>query len=263
MNSADLWQRILAAPADAGLKAQYVDALEQAGDRRAKVFALSALYERLSADWSFKENAALLKPDRDAALGDWRTDFDLRAAEWPGRIEFVDAWPIELTIDAAAFARQAGAIVATIPLRHLNLTAIDDGHGVFDLPQLDQIASIDGSKQPWSDAALSALASSTHVGALRWLDLSNADISESQVEILAASPALKAVAYLNLSNNPTRDPVDASAGYGTDWQTGRIILESVFLPAFGAELQARHGKIGWLNGLSNYLNNYPPSRYSF
>ena len=83
------------------------------------------------------------------------------------------------------------------------------------------------------------------------------------MEILAASPALKAVEYLNLENNPTRDPVDAAAGYGTDWRTNRIVPESIGVPAFGAELEARHGKIRWLNGLWNFFEDYPPSRYSF
>ena len=48
-----------------------------------------------------------------------------------------------------------------------------------------------------------------------------------------------------------------------DWQTNRIVPESIFLPALGAALEAKYGKIAWLNGLWNYLEEYPPSRYSF
>jgi hypothetical protein len=263
MSSPDeLWQRVLAAPADADLKAQFVAALDQAGDPRAKVFALEALYQDLRKR-DLPDNAALLKPDLDAALGDWRTQFALGAAAWPGQIQLVGAWPMELTINAADFVRNAAAIVATIPLRHLNITAISDAPAVFDVPQFEQIASLDGSKQPWSDDAIRALAGSAHVGALRWIDLSRGDISESQVEILAASSALKTVEVMNLTNNPTRDPVDAAAGYGTDWRTNRIVLESIYLPEFGSQLEARYGKIAWLNGLWNFLEDYPPSRYSF
>src|ERR1700722_1211064 len=165
MTPDELWQRILAAPADGELKAQFVAALDPAGDWRGKVFALQALYQHLR-DENLPDNAALLKPDLDAAVADWRKGFDLQAAAWPGKIQFVDAWPIELTIDAAAFARNAAAIVAAIPLRHLNLSAVDDTVDVFGVPQFDQIASLDGSKQPWTDDALHALANSAHIGAL-------------------------------------------------------------------------------------------------
>ena len=45
--------------------------------------------------------------------------------------------------------------------------------------------------------------------------------------------------------------------------SGRIVPESIHLPEFGAQLEARFGKIRWLNPLWNYGNDYPPSRYSF
>jgi hypothetical protein len=134
---------------------------------------------------------------------------------------------------------------------------------VFDVPQVDQIASIDGSNQIWSDEAIRALAASGHVGALRWLRLSRGGITEAQAEVLAASQSLKNVRVMDLSDNPAPDPVDAAAGYGTDWVTNRIVRESIYLPAFGKELEARHGKIDWLHGLDNFGDDYPPSRYNF
>ena len=274
MSPADIWQRILAAPADAGLKAEYVAALTAAGDSRAELFALAADYERLRSG-SYIDAAAELKPRLDSRLAEWR---DLRAelaghalAElssqdpdaWSATITFVMGWPIELAITAADFARCAADIVATLPIRHLDLAGISERPAVFDVPQFDQIASLNGSKQVWSAAALGALADSAHLGSLRWLDLSACSISEAQVEVLAASAALKNVAMLDLTDNPAPDPVDASAGYGVDWQSNRIIPDSIFLPAFGVELEAKYGKIAWLHGLWNYLEDYPPSRYSF
>jgi hypothetical protein len=258
----DLWQKILAAPADPDLKTQYVAALSEAGDRRAQIFSLATEYEQLRSG-SFIDRAAELKPRLDELIAQWRAEFAPRTSAWPGEIRFVLGWPIELTIKAADFARHAGEVVATLPIRHLNLLEISASPGVFDVPQLKQIASLDGSNQPWSDDALRALARSSRLGALRWLNLSRADISEAQVEVLAGSAALKDVQMLDLTKNPTRDPVDAASGYGTDWMTNRIVLESVALPTFGYELEARHGKITWLHGLWNYLEDYPPSRYSF
>ena len=262
MTPADIWQQILASPADAGLKTQYVAALSAAGDWRAEIFALDAEYERLRSGF-YSDAAKALKPRLDGKLEEWRADFAPRTDAWPGTIHFVRGWPIELAIKAADFARCAADIVATLPIRHLDLAAISEQPAVFELPEFAQIASLNGSKQVWSAAALGALANSAQLGSLRWLDLSGCSITEEQVEILAASARLKDVEMLDLSDNPTRDPVDASAGYGTDWQTNRIVLESIFLPAFGTELEARHGKITWLHGLWNYLQDYPPSRYGF
>jgi hypothetical protein len=257
-----VWQRILASPADADLKTRYVDELIAAGSGRAQLFAAAAEYQRLRSG-SYIDAAAALKPRVDALIADWRAELAPRTGAWHAEIDFVMGWPIELTVSAAGFARHAAEIVATLPIRHLNLTAIGEFPDVFAVPQFEQIASVDGSRQEWSDDAIRALAYSPRLTALRWVDLSRGGITEAQVEVLAASSGLKSLAMLDLSNNPTRDPVDASAGYGTDWMTNRIVLESVNLPEFGAELEARHGAIGWLHGLLNYMEAYPPSRYSF
>jgi hypothetical protein len=262
MDRSDCWQRFLAAPADAERKAEYFEALVAAGDWRAELFTLAAEYKRLRSG-SYLDRAEALKPRLDALLAQWRAEFAPRTDAWHGEIEFVVGWPIELTITAADFARNAAEIVATLPIRHLNLKDIRDLPAVFDVAQFEQIASVDGSRQVWSDDAIRALAHSSQLGALRWLDLSRGGITEAQVEILAASSALKSLEMLDLSNNPTRDPVDASAGYGTDWMTNTIVLESVTLPEFGRELEVRHGTIKWLHGLWSYLEAYPPSRYRF
>ena len=238
MSPSELWQRILAAPADPELKTQYVEALTQAGDPHAEIFTLATEYKRLRSG-SYIDAAKALKPRLDALLATWRAEFAPRADAWPGEIQFVIGWPIELTITAGAFAHNAAEIVAAAPVRHLNLTAVSELPAVFDVPQFDQIVSLDGSRQTWSDDAVRALANSAHTGALRWLDLSRGGITEAQVEMLAASSALRGVQMLDLSNNPARDPVDASAGSGVYWETNRIIPDSVFLPDYGTELEAR------------------------
>jgi hypothetical protein len=265
--AAALWQRILATPSDADLKAQYVAALVADGNWRGEMYALSAQYEKLRVagytDPAAANEAAEIKPRRDALFAQIQDDFAPFSAAWGAVIHFIGGWPIEITVEAEAFARQAAEIVATIPLRHLDLTAIRTFPAAFDVPQLEQIASLDGSRQTWSDETLHALLGSPQIGALRWLNLSQCSITKEQVELLAASEALRAVEILDLSDNPTPDPCDASAGYGTDWASGGIVPESIQLPEFGAQLEARFGKIRWLNPLWNYFNDYPPSRYSF
>jgi hypothetical protein len=262
MNADDLWQMILAAPADADLKTQYVQALTQAGDWHADLFSLAAEYKRLRSG-SYIDAAQALKPRLDGLIADWRAGLSSRSGAWPGEIEFVVGWPIELKIKAANFARHAAEIVDTLPVRHLNLEDISELPGVFEVPQLRQIASLDGSGQIWSDDAIRALARSSDLRALRWLDLSHGGITETQVEILAAAPSLKQVAMIDLSDNPTRDPVDGAAGAGWDWLSGKIEFDSIALPEFGVELERQHGKITWLHALQTFLEAYPPSRYSF
>jgi hypothetical protein len=223
---------------------------------------LAAEYKRLRSG-SYIDSAQALKPRLDGLIADWRADLSGRSDAWRGEIEFVVGWPIELKIKAADFARHATEIVATLPVRHLNLEAVSDLPSVFEVPQLRQIASLDGSNQMWSDEAIHALASSSDLPALRWLDLSHCGITEAQVEILAASAPLRTVEMIDLSNNPTRGPVDGAAGAGWDWMTGKIELDSIFLPQFGVELEQRYGEIAWLHALRNFLEAYPPSRYSF
>ena len=265
--SAVLWKRILATPADADLKAKYVAALVTDNDWRGELYTLSAEYDKLRVSGytnpAAKNKAAEIKPRLDSLFAQMRDDFAPLSAAWGGVIHFIGGWPIEVTIAAGAFAHQAAEIVATIPLRHLDLTSIREFPAVFDVAQLEQIASLDGSRQTWSDEALHALVGSPHVDALRWLDLSQCSITKEQVETLAASEALRTVEIIDLSDNPTPDPCDASTGYGTDWMSGGIVPESIQLPEFGAQLEARFGKIRWLNPLWNYVNDYPPSRYSF
>lgn len=265
--AAALWKRVLAAPADPDRKAAYVAALAADHNPRGEMYTLAVDYEKLRVagytDPAAAAKAVAIKPRLDALYALTLDDFASTAAAWGAMIHLIGGWPIELTIDAEAFAHQAAEIVATIPVRHLDLTAIREYPAVFDVPQFGQIASLDGSRQSWDDAALSALANSTHVGALRWLNLSQCSISAAQVDLLAASSVLRTVEFLDLSDNPAPDPSDASAGYGTDWLTNSIVPESVNVPEFGWQLQQKYGTIRWLNPLWNYMRDYPPSRYSF
>jgi hypothetical protein len=261
MSQAELWQRILAAPADLDLKMQYAAALTAAGDPRAEMFSAAAEYERL-VYLGDDEGAKTLLRRLGTLQAEFSAEFASLAVPWNGQITLVMGWPCELTITAAGFVSHAAEIVATLPIRHLNLTAISDLPAVFEVTQLEQIATLDGSRQRWSDDAIGALANSRHLGALRWLNLSQGRITEAQIKLLAASPALRVVKVLDLSFNRGRDPTD-SVSYSTDWQTGAITLESIQLPRFGTQLESHHGRIPWLHVVETFWNRYPPSRYDF
>ena len=241
----DLWAQILAAPQDKTLQDQYREALTQAGDWRAEVLRLAAEIEAHQLD-----------------INKWRLTFQEPAWLWPAEITFIADWPLELTIKARDFMAHAAEIVATMPLRHLNLKAVNEAPEVFNCPQLNQIASLMGSHQPWSVEAITSLANSENLRALRWIDLSYTKITNAEVEILATSEKLRGLEHLDVGHNRCRNPVDTHAGFGTDWY-GNIVPESIFLPKFGTELEERHGRINWLHELDNFREGFAPSRYRF
>lgn len=260
MNPSTLWQQILAAPGDKDLKAQYVRALERTKDPRAEVFRRAESVLRFPIYYVQHDEMVRLY---ECSLSDWRAEVDTTSAPWRAEVHFVSGWPIEITLDAADFCRHAADIVATLPIRHLNLRAVEEAPEVFSVAGFGQMASLSGWGHSWSDSAVTALANSPHLGSLRWVDLSETGITDAEVEILAASPHLREVVYLNLGDNPCRDPADAAAGCGVDGVTGQIVPESIWLPDFGRELEARYGRIEWLHSLDNYLERHPPGRYIF
>jgi hypothetical protein len=261
LGSNDLWPQVLATPNNVQLRAQYVDALLEEGDRRAEPFLVSAEIERRKQNlehWRTKDLAKHL--DQLTALA--AEEFAGSLEQWGAKLRYVFGWPCEITIDAGGFIRHGAEIVATIPLRHLNLLSINDAPEVFDAPQFNQIVSLQGGGQVWSNKAVIALTASPYLGALRWLNLSKTGLSEPQVDKLAAAANLRNLAQIDLTNNNCRDPVDAAAGAGYDGITGCLVLESVYLPPFGLELQSKYGKIPWLNVLLNY-GDFPLDRYRF
>jgi hypothetical protein len=259
MDSSTLWQQIIAAPGDENLKGQFVQALVQAGDPRAEIFRLAAELKRFPAHYVQHDPLA---QQYATSLEVWQADFASAARKWRAGVNFIQGWPIEITIAAGDFCRNAAEIVAALPLRHLNLKAVQEAPEVFAVAPMGQIVSVESRRQPWPREAIHSLARSQQLHALQWLDLSETGITEVDVEILAASPALKDLAYLDLRNNPCRDPVDAAEGYGFDGITGMIVSESIWLPRFGRELEARYGPISWLHSLERFRERHPPDRYT-
>jgi hypothetical protein len=227
MDLSTLWRQIVAAPGDENLKGQFVQALVQAGDPRPEIFRLAAELKRFPVYYVQHDQLAR---QYAANLEFWQSDFAAAARKWRAEVNFIQGWPIEITIAAGDFCGNAAEIVAALPLRHLNLKAVQEAPEVFAVAPMGQIVSVEYRRQPWSREAIHALARSQQLRALRWLDLFETGITEADVQILAAFPALKDLAYLDLRNNPCRDPVDAAAGYGVDGMSGEIVNESIWLP---------------------------------
>jgi hypothetical protein len=261
MDSSDLWLQVLATPNDSKLRTRYIVALLEEGDRRAEPFLVGAEIEKRSWSGDRRPTADLSK-HCDQLTQAAAVKFADSLDRWGAQLKFAFGWPSEVTIKSADFIRHASEIVATLPLRHLNLLSINEAREVFQTPQLGQIVSLKASRQVWSNKAVFALTESPHLGALRWLDLSKTGLTDKQMEMLAAAETLRGLAQIDLTENQGRDPVDAAAGCGYDGVTGGMVLESVYLPPFGRELESKYGKIQWLNVLANYAA-FPLDRYRF
>jgi hypothetical protein len=261
MSSTDLWPQVLATPNDAQRRARYVAALFQEGDRRAERFLVGAEIERRCQNRERYRTQELAKHCEQLTRG---TAEELAGSleRWGAKLTFVYGWPSEITITAADFVRHGAAIAATIPLRHLNLLSVNDAPEAFNVPQLRQIVSLQGGGQVWANRAIFALTASSYLEALRWLNLSKTGLRDKQVDMLAAAVNLRGLAQIDLTKNECRDPVDAAAGAGYDGNTGALVLESVYLPEFGRELESKYGKIQWLNVLYEYAE-FPLDRYQF
>lgn len=254
MHSSELWAQILAAPRERDLQDHFVQALAREGDERAEIFRLAGELEFFTPSYVQHDP---LKRRYEASLEVWRRVFEPDTRKWGGQIHFVRGWPSEMTIGAREFARHAAEIVSLVPLQHLNLQAVSDAPEVFAVAGLGQVTTLDASHQPWSHEAILALTNSPHLSSLYWLDLSHARLRDAHVEALAAAPGLRHLAHIDLRGNPCRDPVDAAAGMGVDGVSGQIVPESIWLPPFGRELEARYGRIEWLHALGDRLLYYP------
>jgi len=259
--ASDIWQQILSAPGEQKLKEEFVNALKETGDSRAEIFRLVDEMEKKPI-WFNKDMYDANMDKYKSSLVSWHQEFDGCARRWEAEVIFVQGLPIEITITARNFINHAAEIVTMIPLRHLNLQAIAAAPEFFQVPQLAQIASIDGSKQSWTGEPINALAASVRLADLRWLDLSNSHLTEADVEVLAASPNLRKLQHIDFTRNPCRDPVDAAAGYGCD-EYNKIVWESVHLTEFGRELEGRYGRIEWVRALENFMEDHPPKRSIF
>lgn len=261
MNSTEAWAEVLATPNDKQVRAGYVDALVEEGDRRAEPMLVGAEIERRIQNAESYLTADLAKHCEQLTQVA-AAEFASSLERWGAKLKFVYGWPSEITISAADFVRNAAEIVATIPLRHLNLLLVNLATEVFHVPQFSQIVSLHGGGQVWSNKSVYALIASPYLGALRWLDLSKTGLGDKQIDMLAAAPSLRGLAQIDLTQNNGRDPVDAAAGCGYDGITGGMVLESVYLPPFGLELESKYGRIQWLNVLATYAK-FPLDRYQF
>jgi uncharacterized protein (TIGR02996 family) len=254
----ELWQAILAEPAQQELRLAYVAALQEAGDPRAGIFAAADELRALS----YLQVSARreLYTQQEELVRRHAPNWVKTVHALGGVVRLIEGWPEEVVLPAAAFIEHAGVIVRTIPLRHLDVEEAAKLPSLFRVAQMAQVVSLNFAGQTLRTDFVAALARAPLLNGLRWLDLRNTALTDGAVELLAASSNLKALRFVDLANNPCRNPVDAAA---TSTRAGVAIVPSAAgLPRFGAELEARYGRIPWLHARAIFGDAFPPSRYT-
>lgn len=258
---ADLMRAVLEDPDGDDPRRAYMEWAAERGDPRADfIRAQLALAEAHRRGASAEELAPLGKAsagylERSGAL--WRLPLEPLVIDGlidkPGfRRGFVE----DVTIDAAAFAREAPRVYAVAPIRYVSLLNLVDAPQALASPYLSQIRSLELAASGIDEAAVEVLAASPYVRGLRWLDLSKNRVGRAGLEAIAASPYLKGLRYVNFVGNREKDPTEEysaegfSVLYAHDSELGR-------------ELEARFGRLEWLHWPSTFGNASPPDPDAF
>jgi uncharacterized protein (TIGR02996 family) len=258
-----LYSAVIAAPADDGPRLAMADHLDRQGDPwggfiRVQLALTRALRAGLEKEVEhLREEAKQLQRRHDDGKA-WKNSVDALVRH----CEFIRGFVEVLLIDATKYLVCADELFHRAPIRHLVLN--DAGNLMDQILQnrhLSQLVSLSignsSRKEPIGDSGLLVLAQAPNLRGLRMLDVSFQGIGMPGLEALCMSKNLPSLIYVNLVGNHFDDPREDVA---TDWATGTALPESIRMPAFGKELEAKYGDLAWLHGPSR-LRHFPPDRH--
>jgi uncharacterized protein (TIGR02996 family) len=252
-----LFQAVLDRPADDAPRFAYAGYCDAQGDPYG-AFIRAQLARTQALRYGSDEDANRLRDESDEIR------YKHKTPAWTNGIEklvthptFIRGFVDSVIMDARAYLEHADELYRLAPIRHLSLTGVGDLAQVLARdPHLSQITWLRFNDKPTiGDAGLVAIASSPYVRGLRALEAASQNISMAGLEALCASKQLPALVYTNLTGNRFEDP---TAGYGTDWMTGRIVPDSVYLSPFGKEVETKYGELAWLHAPLR-LRHFPPA----
>lgn len=168
-----------------------------------------------------------------------------------------------ITIDAPTFLARAPELYALAPIRAVVLVdAASHVDALARTPHVARLAAVyfenKSDASPLGDDGLVRFLASPHLGKLAMLAVPFNRITNRGVEALAAA-RLPNLRYANFAGNRADSPVEE---YAVDALSGIINNNSIALPDFGRELEAKYGEQAWLHGPS-LLRVYPPSERDF
>lgn len=149
----------------------------------------------------------------------------------------------EVTLDADTLMRSAKQLFAAAPITVVHLTGAKGKLGaVGAIPELARVATLDLSKQGLTDDDLEQLLASPHLRGLRVLNLTQNQITDAGVEAIARATAekLPGLERLGIQLNKATDPADQMELVD---ETNRAPIEQ----DAGKALEAKYGHLAWLH----------------
>lgn len=173
-------------------------------------------------------------------------------------VEIQDGFVVGITIPADAFVRHTYTLDTMVPrLRYVTLTQVSTNPLLTlacEDPLMSRIRALSLTGNNLCDESVEILAKSFRLVHLCWLDISDNQITNHGLEILASSKVFDRLAYVAIDGNPCDDPLELAV---RDWDQTLTALQ---MNDFGRRLEALSpfGHLAWIHAQVKFDNLYPP-----
>ncbi len=173
-------------------------------------------------------------------------------------VEIQDGFVVGITLPADAFVRNTYTLDTLVPrLKYVTLTQMSANPLltlVCEDPLMSRVRALSLTNNNLCDESIEILAKSFRLVHLCWLDISDNQITNQGLEILASSKVFDRLAYVAIHGNPCDDPLELSV---RDWGQTMTDLQ---MTDFGRRLEALSpfGHLAWIHAQVKYDNLYPP-----
>lgn len=222
--SAPAWARVLAEPGSLRARDALLAEWKQRRDPRAELLEAQLemfRHRRANTHGSPEAQALYRKVNLLVARDGKRLAGDL--AGMVLGVEYCRGLVAGIVVSGATFRSIASMLFERAPIQHLTLTApLGPIEPLFQVPELARIVSlrIHGLGHGFGDVEAAALARSSFVTNVRWLNLGDNALTRAGVELIARSPNLGRVAFLALEGNPGQEVLDGVVD-PEDWPPDR------------------------------------------
>lgn len=199
MNDDPLLEAVLDAPDDDAPRLRYAEQLERQGDPRGEFIRLQCSLARLPADDSHRAHVkARAQELLTAHEQEWVAPLRPLVLAWKFRHGFVE----RVTVTADTFLKAGDTLFRLTPLRQVEFCHADERvAAVAASSHLARLTWLDFNNNGMGDADAEALAASPYVARLTELRLNCNEIGDAGVAALARSPHLGRLRALNLATN--------------------------------------------------------------
>lgn len=261
--SRELIDLIISDPESDSLRLDFADQSEKSDKQLSQFIRLQisrARQKRISQSSEFlrpgREERQLLREFESRWIGDIRK----YAEQW----YFYRGFIVEAIVEPIRFLETNAAILNNFPIQHLGFTLPRMGdfplEEIFNHPAIRHLDSIGVSGQHISKSHIKKIASSENLNSCLWLGLSRISLDIDDFRLLASSPHIKKVLY-----------IDRRSGDGSDYFPGQRLQpvpieqedpwrsnpwEWAPLGEDGVALEREFGYIPWLHPQDNACDKF-------